>query len=85
MKMMRQKREGKKGCIGTEVEGQREVTESREADGSGLLFQANFMGSNQSTDPDTDGAAAICWEISPLIGHMEKRKKRPPPARCDSL
>lgn len=36
------------------------------------MFQANFMGSNQSTDPDVDRAAAICWEICPLIGLIEK-------------
>lgn len=52
-------------------------------DGSALLFQANFMGSNQSTAPDTDGATAICREISPLIGPTEK--KRPPPVHCKLL
>ena len=30
------------------------------------------MGSNQSTEPDVDRAAAICWEICPLIGLIEK-------------
>lgn len=40
--------------------------------GSALLFHGNFKGSNQSTAPDTDRAAAICWEISPLIGSTEK-------------
>lgn len=49
-----------------------QIVDRGRVDGCALLFQANFMGSNQSTAPDTDGAAAICWEISPLIGPTEK-------------
>lgn len=49
-----------------------QIADRGRVDGSALLFQANFIGSNQSTAPDTDGAAAICREISPLIGPTEK-------------
>lgn len=60
----------------------------RARSGSSLLFQANFTGSNLSAAPDTERAAAICLEISPLIGSMEKKtekkqnkKTRPPHCR----
>lgn len=50
----------------------RQIADRSRVDGSALLFQANFRGSNQSTAPDIDRATAICWEISPLIGPTEK-------------
>lgn len=59
-----------------------QIADRGRVDGSALLFQANFMGSNQSTAPDTDGAAAICWEISPLIGPTEKGHRRRTATRC---
>lgn len=66
--------QGKKWWKQNVDEGHRELTVSDRGreDRSTLLFQANFMGSNQSAAPDTDRAAAICWEISPLIGPTEK-------------
>lgn len=52
------------------------IADRGRVDGSALLFQANFMGSNQSAAPDIDRATAICWEISPLIGPTKKGHHR---------